>query len=61
MDEMQTKPSLTVRANKDYVGTGWANEGKYGTYYTVKLDKDLPAGTTLFVAARKNSQIELEN
>lgn len=59
--ETSTKPSLTVKANKDYVGSGWANEGKYGTYYTVKIDKDLPAGTTLFVAARKDSNVELEN
>ena len=24
------KPQLTVRANKEYVGSGWTNEGKYG-------------------------------
>lgn len=55
-----TKPTLTIKANGSFVGSGWTNEGLYGTYYSVKIDKDLPAGTTIYVSPRKNSGVELQ-
>ncbi|MFQ5406348.1 MAG: hypothetical protein ACE5DI_04285 [Candidatus Micrarchaeia archaeon] len=51
------KPHLSVKLKDGgaYVGSAWLNSGQYGKYISVKLNEEVPSGSTLYVTPRKEN------
>jgi len=54
--EKDNEPDFNVKANGEFVGSGWLNEGKYGPYVTVIVNESLAGGTRLFLSPRRGKE-----
>ncbi len=54
-----SKPDFSVKANGEFVGSGWLNEGKYGPYVTIIVNADVAEGERLFIAPRRGRECVL--
>ncbi len=51
----KSKPQFSVKmkGGAGFVGSGWLNESQYGKYVSVKINSDIPAGSTIYVSPNK--------
>ena len=54
--DKDNEPDFNVKANGEFVGSGWLNEGKYGPYVTIIVNEDVAQGERLFVTPRRGKE-----
>ncbi len=52
-ESAERKPQLFLKYNKDVVGAAWVRQGQFGKYISLTVNKDLPAGSKVYLNPRK--------
>ena len=52
-ESAEKKPQLFLKQNKEVVGAAWVREGQFGKYISLKINRDLPAGSKAYLNPRK--------
>lgn len=53
---VENEPKFNVKCNKQFVGSAWLNQGNYGPYIKLMLNKDFaPSELPIFISPRKDA------
>ncbi|MFH0712940.1 MAG: hypothetical protein V1722_05890 [Candidatus Micrarchaeota archaeon] len=52
------KPHFSVKMNRNFVGSAWLQDGKFGKYVSVAINHDVPKGSRIYInPTRENAMI----